>query len=170
MINVNLDLKTKIRETYKDEKNKGGILLEVGQYETWFPKQYTTIDEKNKKITLKIIEDFNYKLGKKSITKDIESIKGSDILKYIKNISDITTNENELIACDEKLNEQYNGYYIFTNDKNQKCFKYNITWEQYMKSFKINNPYKDNDLAINYIVTPMKDINTHNEKIFYLKY
>ncbi len=28
MINVNLDLKTKIRETYKDEKNKGGILLE----------------------------------------------------------------------------------------------------------------------------------------------
>ncbi|WP_458257764.1 hypothetical protein [Spiroplasma endosymbiont of Dactylopius coccus] len=70
MINVNLDLKTKIRETYKDEKNKGGILLEIGEYETWFPKQYTTIDEKNKKITLKIIEDFNYKLGKKSITKD----------------------------------------------------------------------------------------------------
>ncbi len=39
-----------------------------------------------------------------------------------------------------------------------------------MKSFKINNPYNDNDLAINYIVTPIKDINTHNEKIFYLKY
>ncbi|BDT04153.1 hypothetical protein [Spiroplasma ixodetis] len=91
----------------------------------------------NKKITLKIIEDFNYKLGKKSITKDIESIKGSDILKYIKNISDITTNENELISCE--FYEQYNGYYIFTNDKNQECFKYNITWEQDMKSFKINN-------------------------------
>ncbi|WP_339046545.1 hypothetical protein [Spiroplasma endosymbiont of Colias croceus] len=168
MINVNLDLKTKIRETYKDEKNKGGILLEIGEYETWFPKQYTTIDEKNKKIALKIIEDFNYKLGKKSITKDIESIKGSDILKYIKNISDITTNENELISC--TFYEKYNGYYIFTNDKNQECFKYNITWEKDMKSFKINNPYKDNDLVINYIVTPMKDINTHNEKIFYLKY
>lgn len=168
MINVNLDLKSKVGETYKDEKNKGGILLEIGEYETWFPKQYTTIDEKNKKIALKIIEDFNYKLGKKSITKDIESIKGSEVLKYIKNISDITTNENELISCE--FYEQYNGYYIFKNNNNQECFKYNITWEKDMKSFKINNPYNDNDLAINYIVTPMKDINTHNEKIFYLKY
>ncbi|WP_339046198.1 hypothetical protein [Spiroplasma endosymbiont of Colias croceus] len=123
-----------------------------------------------KKITLKIIEDFNYKLGKKSITENIESIKGSDILKYIKNIPDITTNENELIACNEKINEQYNGYYIFTNNKNQKCFKYNITWEKDNKSFKINNPYKENDKPINYIVMPMKDIETHNEKIFYLNY
>lgn len=168
MINVNLDLKSKVGETYKNEKNKGGILLEIGEYETWFPKQYTTIDENNKKITLKIIEDFNYKLGKKSITKDIESIKGSEILKYIKNISDITTNENELISC--KFYEQYNGYYIFKNNNNQECFKYNITWEKDMKIFKINNPYKENDKPINYIVTPMKDINTHNEKIFYLKY
>lgn len=162
MINVNLDIKNKVRETTK------GMLLEIGEYETWFPIKDTIINQNNKKITLKIIEDFNYKLGKKSITKDIESIKGSEILKYIKNISDITTNENELISCE--FYEQYNGYYIFTNDKNQECFKYNITWEKDMKSFKINNPYKDNDLVINYIVTPMKDINTHNEKIFYLKY
>ncbi|WP_174481373.1 hypothetical protein [Spiroplasma endosymbiont of Danaus chrysippus] len=162
MPNISLDLKTKIQET------NNGILLEIGEYETWFPKQFTNINEKNKKIIIKIIEDFNYQLGKKSITKDIESIKGSDILKYIKNISDITTNENELISCE--FYEQYNGYYIFKNDKNQECFKYNITWEKDMKSFKINNPYNDNDLAINYIVTPMKDINTHNEKIFYLKY
>ncbi len=126
--------------------------------------------KKNKKIALKIFENFNYKLGKKSITKDIESIKGSDILKYIKNIPDITINQNkdELISCE--FYEQYNGYYIFTNDKNQECFKYNITWEENRKSFKINNPYKYNDLAINYIVTPIKDISTHNNKIFYLKY
>ncbi len=120
------------------------------------------------KKALKIIEDFYYKLGKKSITKDIESVKGSDILKYIKNIPNITRNENELISCE--FYEQYNCYYIFKNDKNQECFKYNITWEQDMKSFKINNSYKHNDLAINYIVMPMKEINTHNEKIFYLKY
>ncbi|WP_339046997.1 hypothetical protein [Spiroplasma endosymbiont of Colias croceus] len=163
MINVNLDLNTKIQET----KN-GGILLEIGEYETWFPKQYTSIDENNKKIALKIFENFDYKLGKNSITENMKSIKGSEVLKYIKNIPDITTNENELISCE--FYEQYNGYYIFKNDKNQECFKYNITWEQDMKSFKINNPYNDNDLAINYIVTPMKDINTHNEKIFYLKY
>ncbi|WP_342253467.1 hypothetical protein [Spiroplasma endosymbiont of Zeiraphera isertana] len=162
MINVNLDIKNKIKETTK------GMLLEIGEYETWFPIKDTIIDEKNKKIALKIIEDFYYKLGKKSITKDIESVKGSDILKYIKNIPNITTNENELISCE--FYEQYNGYYIFKNDKNQECFKYNITWEQDMKSFKINNPYNDNDLAINYIVTPIKDISTHNEKIFYLKY
>ncbi|WP_339047741.1 hypothetical protein [Spiroplasma endosymbiont of Colias croceus] len=162
MINVNLDIKNKIKETTK------GMLLEIGEYETWFPIKDTIIDTKNKKIALKIIEDFYYKLGKKSIIKDIESVKGSDILKYIKNIPDITTNKNELISCE--FYEQYNGYYIFKNDKNQECFKYNITWEQDMKSFKINNPYNDNDLAINYIVMPMKDINTHNEKIFYLKY
>ncbi|WP_395473137.1 hypothetical protein [Spiroplasma endosymbiont of Nomada rufipes] len=59
----------------------------------------------------------HYKLGKKSITKDIESIKGSEILKYIKNIPNINTNENDLISC--TFYEQYNGYYIFTNDKNQ---------------------------------------------------
>lgn len=162
MINVNLDIKNKIKETTK------GMLLEIGEYETWFPIKDTIIDEKNKKIALKIIEDFYYKLGKKSITKDIESVKGSDILKYIKNIPNITRNENELISCE--FYEQYNGYYIFKNDKNQECFKYNITWEQDMKSFKINNPYNDNDLAINYIVTPMKNIETHNQKIFYLKY
>ncbi|WDA53912.1 MAG: hypothetical protein PPFGHCPK_01263 [Spiroplasma endosymbiont of Drosophila atripex] len=162
MINVNLDIKNKIKETTK------GMLLEIGEYETWFPIKDTIIDEKNKKIALKIIEDFYYKLGKKSITKDIESVKGSDILKYIKNIPNITTNENELISCE--FYEKYNGYYIFKNDKNQECFKYNITWEQDMKSFKINNPYNDNDLAINYIVTSMKNIETHNQKIFYLKY
>ena len=155
MPNISLDLKTKIKET-----NNGGILLEIGEYETWFPKQFTTIDEKNKKIVLKIIEDFNYKLGKKSITKDIESIKGSDILKYIKNILDINTNENDLIPC--TFYEQYNGCYIFKNN-NQECFKYNITWEQDRKSFKINNPYKENDKPINYIVTPIKDVSTHNE-------
>ncbi|WP_342265952.1 hypothetical protein [Spiroplasma endosymbiont of Villa modesta] len=163
MPNISLDLKTKIQES-----TNGGILLEIGEYETWFPKQYTSIDENNKKIALKIFENFDYKLGKNSITENMKSIKGSEVLKYIKNIPDITTNENELISCE--FYEQYNGYYIFTNDKNQECFKYNITWEQDMKSFKINNPYNDNDLAINYIVTPMKDINTHNEKIFYLKY
>ncbi|WP_425381524.1 hypothetical protein [Spiroplasma endosymbiont of Polydrusus pterygomalis] len=163
MPNISLDLKSKIVET-----NNGGILLEIGEYETWFPKQYTTIDEKNKKIALKIIEDFNYKLGKKSIKNNIQSIKGSDILKYIKNIPDIITNENELISCE--FYEQYNGYYIFINDKNQKCFKYNITWEENRKSFKINNPYNHNDLAINYIVTPIKDLETHNNKIFYLNY
>ncbi|WP_342253437.1 hypothetical protein [Spiroplasma endosymbiont of Zeiraphera isertana] len=162
MINVNLDIKNKIKETTK------GMLLEIGEYETWFPIKDTIIDEKNKKIALKIIEDFYYKLGKKSITKDIESVKGSDILKYIKNIPNINTNENELISCE--FYEQYNGYYIFKNDKNQECFKYNITWEQDMKSFKINNPYNDNDLAINYIITSMKNIETHNEKIFYLNY
>ncbi|BET39046.1 hypothetical protein [Spiroplasma ixodetis] len=162
MINVNLDIKNKIKETTK------GMLLEIGEYETWFPIKDTIIDTKNKKIALKIIEDFYYKLGKKSITKDIESIKGSDILKYIKNIPNITKNENELISCE--FYEQYNGYYIFKNDKNQECFKYNITWEQNMKSFKINNPYNDNDLAINYIITPIKDISTNNHKIFYLKY
>ncbi|WP_425383007.1 hypothetical protein [Spiroplasma endosymbiont of Melieria omissa] len=104
MINVNLDIKNKVRETTK------GMLLEIGEYETWFPIKDTTINQNNKKITLKIIEDFNYKLGKKSITENIESIKGSDILKYIKNISDITTTENELISCE--FYEQYNGYYI----------------------------------------------------------
>ncbi len=40
-----------------------------------------------------------------------------------------------------------------------------------MKSFKVNNPYKYNDNKVkNYIVMPMKDIETHNEKIFYLNY
>ncbi|WP_342253155.1 hypothetical protein [Spiroplasma endosymbiont of Zeiraphera isertana] len=107
MINVNLDIKNKIKETTK------GMLLEIGEYETWFPIKDTIIDEKNKKIALKIIEDFYYKLGKKSITKDIESVKGSDILKYIKNIPNITRNENELISCE--FYERYNGYYIFKN-------------------------------------------------------
>ena len=162
MINVNLDIKNKVRETTK------GMLLEIGEYETWFPIKDTIIDEKNKKIALKIIEDFYYKLGKKSITKDIESIKGSEILKYIKNIPNINTNENDLISC--TFYEQYNGYYIFTNEKNQECFKYNITWEQDRRSFKINNPYNHNDLAINYIVTEMKDVSTHNEKVFYIKF
>ncbi len=32
------------------------------------------------------------------------------------------------------------------------CFKYNITWEENRKGFKINNPYTHNDLPINYIV------------------
>ncbi len=41
MPNISLDLKTKIQET-----NNGGILLEIGEYETWFPKQYISIDEK----------------------------------------------------------------------------------------------------------------------------
>ncbi|WP_425377510.1 hypothetical protein [Spiroplasma endosymbiont of Aleiodes alternator] len=82
MINVNLDIKNKVRETTK------GMLLEIGEYETWFSIKDTTINQNNKKITLKIIEDFNYKLGKKSITKDIESIKGSDILNtWIVNIN-----------------------------------------------------------------------------------
>ncbi|WP_375316908.1 hypothetical protein [Spiroplasma endosymbiont of Virgichneumon dumeticola] len=162
MTTINLELKSKVRETEK------GILLEIGEYETWFSTQYTTIDNKNKKILIKIFEDWNYKLGKKSITNDISSIKGSEILKYVKNIPNVTANENELISCE--FYEQYNGYYIFKNDKEEECFKYNITWEQDRKSFKINNPYNHNDLFINYIVTPMKDILTHNEKIFYLKY
>ncbi|WP_375317665.1 hypothetical protein [Spiroplasma endosymbiont of Virgichneumon dumeticola] len=162
MTTINLELKSKVRETEK------GILLEIGEYETWFSTQYTTIDNKNKKILIKIFEDWNYKLGKKSITNDISSIKGSEILKYVKNIPNVTDNENELISCE--FYEQYNGYYIFKNDKEEECFKYNITWEQDRKSFKINNPYNHNDLFINYIVTPMKDILTHNEKIFYLKY
>lgn len=162
MINVNLELKSKVRETKK------GILLEIGEYETWFATQYTNIDNKNKKILIKIFEDWDYKLGKKSIINNISSIKGSEILKYIKNIPNVAANENELISCE--FYEQYNGYYIFKNDKEEECFKYNITWEQDRKSFKINNPYNHNDLFINYIVTPMKDILTHNNKIFYLKY
>ena len=34
------------------------------------------------------------------------------------------------------------------DEKNQECFKYNITWEQERRSFKINNSYNHNDLAI----------------------
>ncbi|WP_338986661.1 MULTISPECIES: hypothetical protein [unclassified Spiroplasma] len=48
------------------------------------------------------------------------------------------------------------------------CFKYNITWEENRKGFKINNPYNHNDLPINYIVTSYKEISTHNEKVFLL--
>ncbi|WP_375318100.1 hypothetical protein [Spiroplasma endosymbiont of Virgichneumon dumeticola] len=103
MTTINLELKSKVRETEK------GILLEIGEYETWFSTQYTTIDNKNKKILIKIFEDWNYKLGKKSITNDISSIKGSEILKYVKNIPNVTANENELISCE--FYEQYNGYY-----------------------------------------------------------
>lgn len=161
MININLDIKTKIKETTK------GMLLEIGEYETWFPKE--NINTNKNQLLIKIFEDWNYKLGKKSITNNIESIKGSEILKYIKNISNININENELIPCNEQYNPQYNGYYI-GKINNKDCFKYNITWEKNRKSFKINNPYKENDLVINYIVTPIKDISTHNEKIFYLNY
>ncbi len=38
MINVNLDIKNKIKETTK------GMLLEIGEYETWFPIKDTIID------------------------------------------------------------------------------------------------------------------------------
>ncbi|WP_342276782.1 hypothetical protein [Spiroplasma endosymbiont of Nebria brevicollis] len=161
MTTINLELKSKIKETDK------GILLEIGEYETWFSIQYTNIDNKNKKIIIKIFEDWDYKLGKKSIINDISTIKGSEILKYIKNIPNVTANENELISCE--FYKKYNGYYI-GQIKNEECFKYNITWEKDRKSFKINNPYNHNDLVINYIVTSLKDLVTHNNKIFYLKY
>ncbi|WP_342275892.1 hypothetical protein [Spiroplasma endosymbiont of Nebria brevicollis] len=161
MTTINLELKSKIKETDK------GILLEIGEYETWFSIQYTNIDNKNKKILIKIFEDWDYKLGKKSIINDISTIKGSEILKYIKNIPNVTANENELISCE--FYKKYNGYYI-GQIKNEECFKYNITWEKDRKSFKINNPYNHNDLVINYIVTSLKDLVTHNNKIFYLKY
>ncbi|WP_375317204.1 recombinase RecT [Spiroplasma endosymbiont of Virgichneumon dumeticola] len=38
MTTINLELKSKVRETEK------GILLEICEYETWFSTQYTTID------------------------------------------------------------------------------------------------------------------------------
>ncbi|WP_342276370.1 hypothetical protein [Spiroplasma endosymbiont of Nebria brevicollis] len=37
MTTINLELKSKIKETDK------GILLEIGEYETWFSIQYTNI-------------------------------------------------------------------------------------------------------------------------------
>ncbi|BDT03501.1 hypothetical protein [Spiroplasma ixodetis] len=69
--------------------------------------------------------------------------------------------------------EQHNSWFIgeITDSKTKitnPCFKYNVTWEENRKGFKLNNPYNHNDLSINYIVTSYKHISTHNEKIFYL--
>ncbi|BDT04257.1 hypothetical protein [Spiroplasma ixodetis] len=46
MINVNLDIKNKVRETTK------GMLLEIGEYETWFPIKDTTINQNNAELYL----------------------------------------------------------------------------------------------------------------------
>lgn len=72
-----------------------------------------------------------------------------------------------------KFYEQHNSWFIgeITDNKTKitnPCFKYNITWEENRKGFKINNPYNHNDLPINYIVTSYKEISTHNEKVFLL--
>ncbi|WP_425383047.1 hypothetical protein [Spiroplasma endosymbiont of Melieria omissa] len=102
---------------------------------------------------------------------NLENIKrelsGNELIKllepYIKD-QKITINKptapKEYYLNDIKLEpltfyEQHNSWFMgeITDNKTKitnPCFKYNITWEENRKGFKINNPYKHDGLPINY--------------------
>ncbi len=151
------------------ETNNGAIIIEFGEYKLSISKCFIKNNNFN-------IEDNRiYWIFKENIKKELNGKELKELLKpYIQiekiKEKEIINNKSIQKLTELEFYEEYNGYYIFKNNKNEECFKYNITWEKDRKSFKINNPYNDNDLAINYIVTPIKDISTHNNKIFYLKY
>ncbi|WP_342275952.1 hypothetical protein [Spiroplasma endosymbiont of Nebria brevicollis] len=150
------------------ETNNGAIIIEFGEYKISISKCFIN------KNSFNIDETRIYWVFKDNIKKELNGVQLKELLKQYIQIEDLKEKpiiNNKII---EKLitfefYKKYNGYYI-GQIKNEECFKYNITWEKDRKSFKINNPYNHNDLVINYIVTSLKDLVTHNNKIFYLKY
>ncbi|WP_342276214.1 hypothetical protein [Spiroplasma endosymbiont of Nebria brevicollis] len=150
------------------ETNNGAIIIEFGEYKISISKCFIN------KNSFNIDETRIYWVFKDNIKKELNGVQLKELLKQYIQIEDLKEKpiiNNKMI---EKLitlefYKKYNGYYI-GQIKNEECFKYNITWEKDRKSFKINNPYNHNDLVINYIVTSLKDLVTHNNKIFYLKY
>ncbi|WP_342275797.1 hypothetical protein [Spiroplasma endosymbiont of Nebria brevicollis] len=150
------------------ETDNGAIIIEFGEYKISISKCFI------KKNSFNIDETRIYWVFKDNIKKELNGVQLKELLKQYIQIEDLKEKPIIYNKIIEKLitlefYKKYNGYYI-GQIKNEECFKYNITWEKDRKSFKINNPYNHNDLVINYIVTSLKDLVTHNNKIFYLKY
>ncbi|WP_338959413.1 hypothetical protein [Spiroplasma endosymbiont of Tiphia femorata] len=153
------------------------ILIDYGEYKLQCPKWMV----KNNSF----IADDKYTYWVFNLENIKRELSGNELIKllepYIKD-QKITVNKptapkeyylNDIKLEPLKFYEQHNSWFIceITDNKTKitnPCFKYNITWEENRKDFKINNPYKHDDLPINYLVTSYKEISTHNEKVFLL--
>ncbi|WDA53623.1 MAG: hypothetical protein PPFGHCPK_01322 [Spiroplasma endosymbiont of Drosophila atripex] len=156
-------------------KKQNSITIDYGEYKLSLPNWMI----KNNSFTV----DDNYTYWVFNLENVKKEMNGQELLKLLKPyISEqkITVNKQEApkeyYLNDIKLEpltfyEGHNSWFIgeITDYKTKitnPCFKYNITWEQDNKSFKINHPYNHSDLSINYIITSYKHISTHNEKVF----
>ena len=168
-----MQIEFKKEQIIKDKPQS--ILIDYGEYRLQCPKWMV----KNNSF---IVDDkYTYWVfNLENIKREMNGQELLDLLKpYIAEQKIIVNKQEapkEYYLNDIKLEpltfyEQHNSWFIgeITDNKTKitnPCFKYNITWEQDNKNFKINNPYNHNDLAINYIVTSYKHIATHNEKVF----
>ncbi len=158
-------------------KKQNSIMIDYGEYKLSIPNWMV----KNNSFTV----DNNYTYWVFNFENIKKELNGNELIKLLEPyISEQKIIVNKPIAPKEyylnniKLEpltfyEQYNSWFIseITDNKTNitnPCFKYNITWEENKKNFRINNPYNHNDLPINYIVTSYKHISTHNEKVFLL--
>lgn len=150
------------------------IMLDYGEYRLSLPKWMI-------KNNIFIIDN-NYTYWVFNLENIKKELNGNELIKLLepyiaeqKIIVNTPSVPKEYYLNDIKLEplmfyEHHNSWFIgeITDPKTNitnPCFKYNIQWQN-NKSFKINNPYNDNDLPINYIVTSYKHISTHNQKIF----
>lgn len=156
-------------------KKQNSITIDYGEYKLSIPNWMI----KNNSFTV----DDNYTYWVFNLENTKKEMNGQALLELLKpylSEQKISVNKQEAskeyYINDIKLEpltfyEQHNSWFIgeITDSKTKitnPCFKYNITWEQDNRSFKINHPYNHNDLTINYIVTSYKHISTHNEKVF----
>ncbi|MBP1526741.1 hypothetical protein [Spiroplasma endosymbiont of Dactylopius coccus] len=143
-------------------KKQNSIMIDYGEYKLSIPNWMI----KNNSFTV----DNNYTYWVFNLENIKKEMNGQELLELLKpylSEQKITVNKQEApkeyYINDIKLEplifyEQHNSWFIgeITDNKTKitnPCFKYNITWQQDNKSFKINNPYNHNDLPINYIVT-----------------
>lgn len=156
-------------------KKQNSITIDYGEYKLSIPNWMI----KNNSFTV----DDNYTYWVFNLENVKKEMNGQELLELLKpylSEQKISVNKQEepkeYYLNDIKIEpltfyEQHNSWFIgeITDSKTKitnPCFKYNITWEQDNRSFKINHPYNHNDLTINYIVTSYKHISTHNEKVF----
>lgn len=156
-------------------KKQNSITIDYGEYKLSIPNWMI----KNNSFTV----DDNYTYWVFNLENIKKEMNGQALLELLKPYiaeQKISVNKQEApkeyYLNDIKLEpltfyEQHNSWFIgeITDSKTKitnPCFKYNITWEEDNRSFKINHPYNHNDLSINYIVTSYKHISTHNEKVF----
>lgn len=158
-------------------KKQNSIIIDYNEYKlsvpNWMIKNNSFIVNDNYTYWV-----YNFENNKKMEMNGQELL---DLLKPYLAEQKITVNK-PIVAKEYYLNDiklepltfyqEHNSWFIgeITDNKTNitnPCFKYNITWQQdNNRSFKINNPYKFNDLQNNYIVMPYKNLNTHNEQIF----
>lgn len=151
------------------------IMLDYGEYRLslpkWMVKNNTFIIDENYTYWVFNLENIKRELSGNELIKLLEPYISEQKITVNKPIAPKEYYINDIKLEPLTFYEQHNSWFMgeITDPKTKitnPCFKYNITWEQDNRSFKINNPYNHNDLPINYIITSYKDISTHNEKVF----